>query len=161
VLVGPGTNMVLGLSKGGSLVVLTGPLDVLSVTTCSHILAPRSSILRARSSWNEGASVGSLISSALVGACRVKCRFVGRLEHSVAHAGRLMAFPVRSNTKVVDSVGIIEESVLLWILLHVAPATWRPAAWHEMQIGIHCHLCVHLIKLTRIDHLIDLLGPRV
>lgn len=49
VLVGPGTNMVLGLSKGGSLVVLTGPLDVLSVTTCSHILAPRSSILRARS----------------------------------------------------------------------------------------------------------------
>lgn len=59
---------------------------------------------------------------------------------------------VSSHTKIVHSVRVSEETVVLRILLHVAPATSFPTAWNQVQLLIG-HVSVHVVELILVDHI--------
>ena len=76
-------------------------------------------------------------------------RFVGRPVEALSVRGS-KAFLFSVNTKVVDSVRVLEELRVSRVLLHVAPATALPPAWHKVQVVVHGDLMlthIHAAKL--------------
>ena len=77
---------------------------------------------------SEGLAVAGLAASVLA----TKRRHVGGLE-IVRLFGLRHETPLgRLHAKVVHPVGVPEETVLFWVLLHVSPPTALPAAGHQM-----------------------------
>jgi hypothetical protein len=93
-----------------------------------HLLLPRGLVLRWGSLRLEETAVRCLIFPALG---PIEGRFVGRPVEALSVRGS-KAFLLSVNTKVVDSVRVLEERRVSGVLLHVAPAAALPPARHKV-----------------------------
>jgi len=138
--------------EGSTGVALASPVDaVVIVDACAtfgHVSLPGTFFLRCRPTdkairhkedvWlfakyllllDKEAPVGRLISTALSSV--LEGGLVGGPVEAFA-VGRSKAFLVSVDTEVVDSVRVLEEFLVGWVLLDITPSATLPAARHEV-----------------------------
>jgi len=119
--------------EGSTGVALASPVDaVVIVDACAtfgHVSLPGTFFLRCRLLLDKEAPVGRLISTALSSV--LEGGLVGGPVEAFA-VGRSKAFLVSVDTEVVDSVRVLEEFLVGWVLLDITPSATLPAARHEV-----------------------------
>ena len=104
----------------------------------------------------KGGAIGGLASPIRAS----ESRHVSALVEWLSLVLRYETSLVGRHSKVIDSVGVPEETVVLWVLLHVPPSTTLPPARYQVKLLPVCrlHVRIHFVQLVCVNHFCHVLA---